>query len=116
MSLQGIVYGGLESPDPTRLTSTSLTDIVTGEDRTAVIARVHVSNETGSAAQLDCYYYDGTTDFLEWSISVAANSTEYLDTWIRLNDGAKFKAQAGTANALTVSPRIVRINPNEAVR
>lgn len=108
--------GNVEAPVPVRLTTTSLTDIYTtqADDHSSTIAAWTLANETGSAVQVGCYFYNGTTDFLWFNRSVPANDTVLvIDVPMRLRGGNKFKVQAATGNAITVNPVVIRSHPNE---
>jgi len=103
---------GLEKPMPTRLTSVSVTAIAVGYDLTRTITKVGIANETGSAATLKLYYYDGTTNNLIWNGSIAANGYDEYTGPLRLGSGDELRAEAGTANALTCNPIIALQTPN----
>lgn len=117
MTISANYAGGIQRPMPVRLTTTSLTDIVTGVDNTATVGSWSLANETAGAVVTDCYYHDGTTDFLVFSRSVPANDTVIVsDVPLRLYSGDKFKVQAATGNAITVTPVIVTNYANEPTR
>lgn len=117
MSVSAFFNGGIETPLPIRLTTTSLTDIFTATDRSSTIASWSLANETGGGVLADCYYYDGTTNFLVFSRSVGANDTVIVtDIPLRLRDGNKFKVQAATGNAITVTPIVSRSHYNEPAK
>ena len=115
MSVSGNYSGGVARPIPVRLTSTSATDIVTATDRSDVVSSFSLANETGSAVVVALHYYDGATDFLIFRRSIPATDTVIVsDLPIRLYPGDKFKATAASANAITVTPILIRSHPNEA--
>lgn len=117
MSISVFTQGGLQQPNPVRLTTASLTDVYTAPDSAPTIASWSLANETGNPVQVDCYYSDGTTDFLEWSGIVPANeSVNVTEQPLKLREGNKFKVKAATGNAITVSPKVTRVMPNAPAR
>lgn len=116
MSVSGNYEGGVETPKPARLTTTSATDVVTGVDRFSVLASFSLANETGSSVIVSCYFNNGSTDFLVYRATVAGASTLIISELpLRLREGQKFKVQAATANAITVTPIMIRSHANEPV-
>lgn len=114
MSVSGNYFGGVQTPTPTRLTSTSATAVATGVDRFSVVSAWSLANETGSAVQVSLHFNDGATDFMIWRGSVAANGTTVVsDLPILLREGQSIKATAASANAITVTPIIIRSHANE---
>lgn len=117
MSISVFTQGGLQRPSPVRLSDALLTDVFTAPDNAPTIVSWSLANETGSPVQVNCYYFNGTTDFLEWSGSVPANeSVNVTGQPLPLMKGDKFKVQAATGNAITVSPKTTRVNPNAPAR
>ena len=117
MSISVFTQGGLQQPEPVRLADTLLTDVFTAKDNSPTIGSWSLANETASPVQVNCYYSDGTTDFLEWSGSIPANeSVNVTGQPLRLREGDKFKVQATTGNAITVSPKVTRVMPNAPAR
>jgi hypothetical protein len=114
VSVAGNYAGGVPRPKPVRLTTTNQTDIVTGFDKGDILAAFSLANETTTARVVQCYYYDGATDFLIYSGEVPISGTLVVsDIPIRLYSGDKFKCTAAAANAITVTPIIIRSHPNE---
>lgn len=117
MSYMGTYPGAVQLPKPVRLTTTSSTDIKTATDDIELVGAISFANETGSAvASVLCHYYDGTTDFLVFSAPIPAYSTVVMEGMpIKLKSGDKIKVTAATANAITVTPIVSRIQQNERV-
>jgi hypothetical protein len=114
VSVSGNYIGGVARPKPVRLTTTNQTDIVTANDSTEILAAFSLANETTTARLVTCHYYDGTTNFLVYSGEVPVSGTLTVsDIPLRLYSGDKFKATAAAANAITVTPIIIRSHPNE---
>jgi hypothetical protein len=114
MSTQFNYFGGVERPDPTRLTTTNATEVFAATDKETQIASVIIANETASPVRIDLEYNDGSTDYLIFASTVAANGTTVFDEALfHLYNGDSIKATAGAANALTVTPVIVRSNSSE---
>ena len=117
MSYMGAYPGAVQLPKPVRLTTTSSTDIKTATDDIELVGAISFANETGSAvASVLCHYYDGTTDFLVFSAPVPAYGTVVMEGMpIKLKSGDKIKVTASTANAITVTPIVSRIQQNDKV-
>ena len=114
MSVSGNYAGGVETIKPVLLTTTNITDIVLGVDRSTIIASWALANSDGSNVQVSCYFNDGTTDYLVYKTQVSAHSTDIVsEIPIRLREGQKFRAEAASSNKITVTPVIIRSHVNE---
>lgn len=114
MSVNGNYAGGLERPLPTRITTTSLADAYESDASGVVIASIALANETASPVDVELYYFDGATDFLVWRDEVLGSSSiQVKDIPLRLYPDDKVKIKAATANAITVTPIVIRNHPNE---
>jgi hypothetical protein len=108
-------FGGLELTDSVNLTTTSLTDIHEATSNTEICAGFCIVNEHTSAIVVSVYRYDGSTDVLYWEKSIPAGDTVIesdIPRWLR--EGYKIKAQAATANHITITPTIFKVATNEA--
>lgn len=104
MSVLLNVPGTVPPPTSVRLTTTSITDIVTATDNNSIVVAIIVANETAGAVTILIDRFDGTTNWHTYAKSVPANDTVLLSDFpIRGLTGHKIKATAGSANALTVS-------------
>lgn len=105
MSTQFVLSGGgIEPRTSVALSTTNLTDVYTGRDEPrAAATEITIRNSHSSAVVVDIFYYDGMTNNHIWTTSLAADSSELVDIAIPLLDGHKVKAQADTANVVTVS-------------
>jgi hypothetical protein len=102
--------GGLQGITPVVLSTTDLTDVFEAKSDEIIFAGFGLVNDTGSAVDVSVYTYNGTTDFLYWKGSVAANSPEKeTDLPVKFRMGHKVKVQASTGSAITVRPIILRL-------
>lgn len=115
MSVDVLYQGGLENPNPVRLTTTSATSVFTATDNNVTIGAFSLANETGSAVTVDVHFNDGSTDFLVFRRSVPATDTIVVDNIpLRMRNANVFKVTAATGNAITVTPIVTRNSPNVA--
>jgi hypothetical protein len=113
--ISGNYFGGLELTDSVALTTTSLTDIHEATSNTEICAGFCIVNEHSSAIVVSVYRYDGSTDALYWQKSIPAGDTVIesdVPRWLR--EGYKIKAEAATANQITITPTIFKVATNEA--
>ena len=105
MSTLLAIPGTAQPPTQVKLTTTTLTDIITATDQFDTVVSISLANETAGAVVCNVYRNDGVTDFLTFAKSVPANDTSGpFEVPIRLLNGHKIKAQApATANAITVT-------------
>ena len=74
---------------------------------TAIIKTITVANNTGSAATYRIFMDDDGTTYdqstaLFYDISLAANSTDVLDSFLAMNNSSgNLAVRVGTANAIT---------------
>jgi hypothetical protein len=97
---------GIRKPLRKKLTTNTATTIYTGGSAKAYIETLHFTNITGTAATIDVFINDGTSDFyilLEYSIAAKGTSASRLhltDIPFDINNGDTLKVTAGTANAI----------------
>lgn len=104
MSVLLNIPGVVPQPTSVRLTSTSITDIITAVDNNSIVLAIIVANETAGAVTIMIDRFDGSTNWHTYAKSVPANDTVLLSDFpIRGLTGHKIRATAGSANALTVS-------------
>lgn len=114
MNVNGNYSGGIERPSPLRLTATTITDAYESDSNSVVIASISLANETSSSVDVELYYNDGTTDFLFHRESVAGSGgVQVTDAPLRLYESDKLRVKAATANAITITPIVIRSHPNE---
>ena len=112
MSVSGNYQGGLVSPKPIKLTTNAKTDVVVAINNNETIASYTITNEHSSSHSssivVKCYFHDGATDHLVFIGDVASGKTVFVsDAPLRLLSGHKFKAEAATADKITITPTII---------
>lgn len=77
MSITANLIGTLDYPEFFAFSGTSKVDVytVSSSNKGLTLAAFSFANDTGGAIQCKLYHYDGTTEYLVWTGSVAANST-----------------------------------------
>jgi hypothetical protein len=108
-------FGGLELTDSVELTTTAVTDVYEATSNTEICAGFCIVNEHSSAVDVSIYRYDGSSDVLFWKKPVPANDTlteADIPRWLR--ESYKIKAEAATANVITITPTILKVSTNEA--
>ena len=113
--ISGNYFGGLELTDSVALTTTSITDIYEATSNAEICAGFCIVNEHSSAIVVSVYRYDGSTDVLYWQKSIPAGEPVIesgIPRWLR--EGYKIKAEAATANQITITPTIFKVATNEA--
>jgi hypothetical protein len=116
MTHQVVIRGTYERTVPVRFTTIAITDVVTAYDNTRLVTGMTIANETATARRADIHYYDGATDWLVWSESVGANSAINVPLLLRLYNGDKMKITAEAANALTVKPDVLIVDPKVGIQ
>lgn len=113
MSVSGTYTGGLQSPVPVRLTTSGQTVVFTATDKDTTIAAFSIANETAGAVVANVYLKRSGTSYLVWRGSIAASgATVVADMPLRLRDADTFEVTAGSGNALTVTPVVIRSHSN----
>lgn len=113
MSAMFVYVGGSERPNPQRLTTTGQTVVYTASDRDTTIATIGLANETGAAVVVNVYWKNGTTSYLIWRGTVAAaGASAITDLPLRMYVGDTLEVTAASANAITVTPVVVRSQPH----
>ncbi|MBW3099231.1 hypothetical protein [Pseudohoeflea coraliihabitans] len=113
MSISALFLGGLERPAPVVLSGTTTEDVYEAADDYSTIATVSIANQSGASATVECYFYDGSTDYTVWVGSIDDDVTQVLTyTPLRLLTGHKLRVKG--ASGITVTPFVTRHHPNEA--
>lgn len=105
---------GVRKPLRTKVTTTAATTIYTGGSFKTYIESLHFTNITGTAATIDVYINDGSSDFyilLEYSIAAKGTSASRLhltDIPFDINSGDTLVVKAGTANAIDVLGAVIQ--------
>ena len=113
--ISGNYFGGLELTDSVALTTTAVTDVYEATSNTEICAGFCIVNEHSSPIVVSVYRYDGSTDVLYWQKSIPAGDTVIesdIPRWLR--EGYKIKAEAATANQITITPTIFKVATNES--
>lgn len=111
MSVLYPVGGVLQEPKHLKLPDTSANDVLAltaGDAAVAIVIGLIIVNQGGSANKVTVWRTEDTTDYAIFERSVAANETVTiaLDAPLRLyakSTARKIRAQAATANEVTVS-------------
>ena len=109
MTITANFLGNLEIQTHFALTGTGSTTVFTAESK-GLAGEVSFANDTGSAVQCKVYRWDGTTAWLIWTGSVAANSTGGMSIPSRLNTSDEIRVVG--ANNVTVTISIIRMMEN----
>lgn len=82
MSVVANYIGTLDYPEFYAFANTTKQDVYTvaSTNRGLTLGGFSFANDTGSAVQCKLYHYDGTTERLVWTGSVAANSTSIIES------------------------------------
>ncbi|MGR9312151.1 hypothetical protein ACU8MX_22370 [Rhizobium leguminosarum] len=87
--------GSVTQPDSIRLSDTAVTQIGDAAvNDTLTLSAFAIANDGAAAKTVTLYWYDGSTQFLIWKMSVAQNDTAIVaDLPIRLRKGNEIRVK-----------------------